>query len=94
MIPHDAHILALETSGQTAGVALGTPAGVVAAERLPVSMRHAGQLMPAVQRLLEQRAWPADSITDVFLSIGPGSFTGLRIAVSIARTLAWSINAR
>jgi len=30
----------------------------------------------------------------VFLSIGPGSFTGLRIAVSIARTLAWSIGAR
>ena len=94
MLGTDACILALETSGQTGSVAIGTPAGVVAAERLPVDMRHAGELMPAVQRLLQQHAWPADSITDVFLSIGPGSFTGLRIAVSIARTLAWSIKAR
>jgi tRNA threonylcarbamoyladenosine biosynthesis protein TsaB len=47
--------------------------------------------MPAVQRLLARQGWRADSITDVFISIGPGSFTGLRIAVSVARTLAWSI---
>jgi tRNA threonylcarbamoyladenosine biosynthesis protein TsaB len=94
MLGTDARILALETSGQIGSVAIGTPAGVVAVERLPVDMRHAGELMPAVQRLLQQHAWPADSITDVFLSIGPGSFTGLRIAVSIARTLAWSIKAR
>jgi tRNA threonylcarbamoyladenosine biosynthesis protein TsaB len=94
MINPNARILALETSGQTGSVALGTPDGVVAAERLPVDMRHAGELMPALQRLCQQQAWPADSITDVFLSIGPGSFTGLRIAVSIARTLAWSIGAR
>ena len=88
------HILALETSGQTGSVAIGTTAGVVAAERLPVDVRHAGELMPAVQRLLNAQDWPADSITDVFVSIGPGSFTGLRIAVSVARTLAWSVGAR
>ncbi|MBI4580851.1 MAG: tRNA (adenosine(37)-N6)-threonylcarbamoyltransferase complex dimerization subunit type 1 TsaB, partial [Planctomycetes bacterium] len=88
------HILALETSGQTGSVAIGAGAGVVAAERLAVDLRHAAELMPAVQRLLQQQGWPADSITDVFVSIGPGSFTGLRIAVSVARTLAWAIGAR
>src|SRR5512138_2053042 len=94
MLDSHARILALETSGQTGSVALGTPAGVVAAERLPVDVRHAGELMPAVQRLLARQAWLADSLTDVFISIGPGSFTGLRIAVSVARTLAWSVGVR
>lgn len=94
MLDPNARILALETSGQTGSVALGTPAGVQASEQLPVDVRHAGELMPAIERLLARLGWTADSITDVFISIGPGSFTGLRIAVSVARTLAWSIGAR
>ncbi len=94
MLDSQARILALETSGQTGSVAIGTPAGPLATEQLPVDVRHAGELMPAVQRLLVQHGWPADSLTDVFISIGPGSFTGLRIAVSVARTLAWSVGCR
>ena len=94
MLSPNAHILAIETSGQTGSVAVGTATGLLGAERLPVDVRHASELMPAVQRLLREQAWPADSMTDVFISIGPGSFTGLRIAVSVARTLAWSIGAR
>jgi tRNA threonylcarbamoyladenosine biosynthesis protein TsaB len=94
MFDSNARILALETSGQTGSVAIGTADGVIAAEQLPVDVRHASELMPAVQRLIAQPGWAADSISDVFISIGPGSFTGLRIAVSVARTLAWSIGAR
>ncbi|HOA74495.1 MAG TPA: tRNA (adenosine(37)-N6)-threonylcarbamoyltransferase complex dimerization subunit type 1 TsaB [Phycisphaerae bacterium] len=94
MLDSNARILALETSGQTGSVAIGTADGVIAAEQLPVDVRHASELMPAVQRLIAQPGWAPDSITDVFISIGPGSFTGLRIAVSVARTLAWSIGAR
>lgn len=94
MFDSNARILALETSGQTGSVAIGTPAGPLASEQLPVDVRHAGELMPAVQRLIDRQGWPADSFTDVFVSIGPGSFTGLRIAVSVARTLAWSAGTR
>jgi tRNA threonylcarbamoyladenosine biosynthesis protein TsaB len=57
-------------------------------------MKHASELLPAADRLTKEQGWPADSITDVFVSIGPGSFTGLRIGVSVARTLAFSIGAR
>ena len=99
-------ILALETSGRRGSAALATDAApaveagvasgvrVVAAGQLSDDMRHASELMPTIDRLLKDQGWPADSITDVFVSIGPGSFTGLRIGVTIARTLGWSIGVR
>ncbi len=87
-------ILALETSGRFGSAAVGTETGVLAARCLDDAMSHATALMPAVQELLSTAGWPADTLTDVFVSIGPGSFTGLRIGVSIARTLAWSVGAR
>ncbi len=87
-------ILVIETSSRVGSVALATEGGVVSAERLPGRMRHAGELMPAVDSMLRQARWPANTLTDIYLSIGPGSFTGLRIAVTVARTLAWSIGTR
>jgi tRNA threonylcarbamoyladenosine biosynthesis protein TsaB len=94
MINDSSRILAIETSGRIGSIAVGTVQGVVASTRLAGEMKHATDLLPAVEKILKSQGWPADSITDVFVSIGPGSFTGLRIGVSIARTLAWSIGSR
>ena len=87
-------ILAIETSGRMGSVALGTDDGVVASSRLSGNMKHAAELIPAIDELARGQGWPVDSLTDVFVSIGPGSFTGLRIGVTLARTLSWSIGAR
>ena len=106
MLECSRRILALETSGRLGSAALATDAAparevggapgvhVVAVGQLSDDMRHASELMPTIDRLLKDQGWPADSITDVFVSIGPGSFTGLRIGVTIARTLGWSIGVR
>ena len=90
----DRHILVLETSSRQGGAALATGEGIVASARLPGLMRHAGELLPAIEAMLGQHGWPADSVTDVFLSIGPGSFTGLRVGVTVARTFAWSVGVK
>lgn len=88
-------IVAVETSGQTGSVALATTGGRVLCSAGPLGVQaHASELMPALERLLRDTGWSPDSITDVFVSIGPGSFTGLRVGVSLARTLAWAIGAR
>ncbi len=94
MLNDASRILAVETSGRWGSVAIGTQAGVVARASLSAEMKHAAELMPAIDRMLTERGWPADSLTDVFVSVGPGSFTGLRIGVTLARTLGWSIGAR
>lgn len=94
MLTDDARIVAIETSGRAGSVAVGTPAGLLAVQRLAEDVRHAGELLPTVQRLISSQGWAGDAITDVFISIGPGSFTGLRIAVTVARTLAWAVGSR
>ncbi len=75
-------------------VALGDGLGRSVSARLSGDMKHTSELLPAVERLLREQNWKADSLTDVFVSIGPGSFTGLRIGVTVARTLGWSVGAR
>jgi tRNA threonylcarbamoyladenosine biosynthesis protein TsaB len=87
-------ILAIETSGRSGSAAVADDTGLVAVAQLPGQMQHAAELIPTIAALLDERNWPRDSLTDVFVSIGPGSFTGLRIGASVARTLAWSIGAQ
>ncbi len=87
-------ILAVETSGRWGSVALGTGTGLAVAAQLPGQMRHASALHPVIEQLLDGQGWPAETLTDLFVSIGPGSFTGLRIGVTLARTLAWSVGVR
>lgn len=94
MAEREQRILVIETSSRVGSVAIATESTLVNAERLSGVMRHAGELMPAIASMLSHAGWPPDSLTDVYVSIGPGSFTGLRIAVTVARTLAWSIGTR
>ncbi len=51
---------------------------------------HSEQLLPALQRLLESRGCSLDDIELIALSIGPGSFTGLRTALACVKGLAFS----
>jgi tRNA threonylcarbamoyladenosine biosynthesis protein TsaB len=54
--------------------------------------------MPAIEKICIQQGWLAPNhppqIDHLYLSLGPGSFTGLRIAVALARTLAQAINCK
>jgi len=95
MDPRTRRILAMETSGRTGSVALATTGGRVLSSAGPLGVQsHGSELMPAVEWILREVGWPADSLTDVLVSIGPGSFTGLRVGVSMARTLSWAVGTR
>jgi tRNA threonylcarbamoyladenosine biosynthesis protein TsaB len=80
-------ILAIETSGRHGSVAVARGPELLAQRELPATMRHAVELMPAVRDLTQAQGWKANQIDHLYLSLGPGSFTGLRIAVAIARAL-------
>jgi tRNA threonylcarbamoyladenosine biosynthesis protein TsaB len=90
----DRRILILETSGRHGSAALADARGMLETRRLAGRMRHAGELLPAIREMLARQGWQSTRLTDVFVSVGPGSFTGLRVGVTVARTLAWSVKLR
>jgi len=86
-------ILALETSGRSGSVATLVDNNLLAQMELDPSERSAGALAPAVRQALAQSGWPPRSIQMVAVTIGPGSFTGLRIGVTTAKLLAYAAGA-
>lgn len=85
-------ILAIETSSVQGSVTLAEGAEFLAAEDLATTAKHCQQLMPTLDRLCQKQGWTPEYLDQVYVSIGPGSFTGLRISVTIARTLAMALD--
>ncbi len=86
--------LAIETSSRDGGVAVGRGDALIESVSLGPQQRHAVALMPAIDRLAQAHRFEPGDIGQVYLSIGPGSFTGLRIAVTVAKMLARGIGSK
>jgi tRNA threonylcarbamoyladenosine biosynthesis protein TsaB len=85
------NILAIETTGAQASVALIDETGQVSLETSDQKMNHLQNLMPMVDMILSKRGLKIDDLTYIAVSEGPGSFTGIRIGVSSARALAQAL---
>jgi tRNA threonylcarbamoyladenosine biosynthesis protein TsaB len=82
--------LSLETATDHASVAIGEGAEDAVEESLDGARRHAGALLPMIERVLRRRGVTLDQVSGVVVSDGPGSFTGLRVGASIGKALAWA----
>ena len=87
-------LLGIDTATQMASVALYDPSrGQVLAEESWHSVnRHTVELMPRLDRLLGQQGIAPTALAGLVVSLGPGSFTGLRIGLSVAKGLALALN--
>ena len=83
----EAVILAVETSSRIGSAALAVGPRLLAESRFTGPMQHSSELFPAMGRLLQSHGYRAMDIDQVHLAIGPGSFTGLRIAVAMAKAM-------
>ncbi len=50
------------------------------------------KLLPFIDEVLKKNKKTVNDITEIEVNTGPGSFTGLRIGVSVANTLGWALN--
>ncbi len=86
--------LALEISGPSGSVALAVDGRVIAQITFEHGLRRAANLVPAVDRLCSDSGWAPADLAHVYVSVGPGSFTGLRVGVTLAKTLALAVGCR
>jgi tRNA threonylcarbamoyl adenosine modification protein YeaZ len=82
-------LLALDTSTTTVVVAAGRADGrLLDAESFEGRYRHSQELLPAVARLIERAGLALPDLAGVIVGTGPGAFTGLRVGIATAKTLA------
>lgn len=86
--------LALETSSRSGSVTLGRGDEILTSRSLPEQVRHRVDLLPTIDGVCRERAVKPGDIGEVYVSVGPGSFTGLRIAIATAKMLARAVSVR
>lgn len=77
-------LLAIDTSTDQAGIALVTPHGVVS-HSWPAARAQTTTVLPEIDRLVRMHGMAPTDITGVIVANGPGTFTGLRVGVAIAK---------
>jgi tRNA threonylcarbamoyladenosine biosynthesis protein TsaB len=86
-------LLAIDTSTRYAGVALVSNDGhITQLMQWHSRQNHTRELIPAIDSILEREEISFENVTGIAVAIGPGSFSALRVGLSVAKGLAWSNN--
>lgn len=85
-------ILAIDTSNQTLAVALCEDQKLLGQIQTTINKNHSTTLMPAIEFLMQQLKIAPSELKRIVVAKGPGSYTGLRIGVTTAKTLAYTLD--
>ena len=84
-------LLALDTSTQTIGMALFDGAIIVGESTWKTQNHHTVEVAPAIREQLERCGLKATDVEAIGVALGPGSFTSLRIGLSVAKGMALAL---
>lgn len=84
--------LAIDTSNYPLGIALAEDDQIIGEYITNIKKNHSVRVMPAIETLLRDCDVKASELDKIIVAKGPGSYTGVRIGVTIAKTLAWTLN--
>jgi len=82
--------LTIDTSGLVGSLGLYHGQTLVEDRRLELGQRHGQTLIPEIQSLLERHQFRPPDVELLAVSVGPGSFTGLRVGIVCAKTWAYA----
>ena len=85
-------VLAFDTSSKALSLAILEDKQILAETTINIKKNHSITLMPAIDFLMESLDWTPKDLDRIVVAEGPGSYTGLRIAVATAKTLAHTLN--
>ena len=86
-------VIAIDSAGDTLGLAASSGGELLAATELQASRRHVESLLPQLDLLLQRLEWRPEAIDLVAVAAGPGSFTGLRVGLAAAKGLCVATDA-
>ena len=87
-------VLAVETSGRNGSAAIGIGDQILAKRNLSGRLRHGSELLTCCSDLIKTIGARPSDIKTICISAGPGSFTGIRIAVTIAKMMSFACDAK
>ena len=86
-------LVAIDTATRFASLALYKPGRVLAEYTWQSNNNHTVEMMPSLVDMLTRQGMRPDQVKAIAVTIGPGSFTGLRIGLAVAKGLAMGLDA-
>lgn len=86
------NILAIDTSTNVLGVGIASNEKIIGEYITNIKRNHSTRVLPAIDFLLKDCGMDIKEINKIIVANGPGSYTGLRIGLTIGKTLAWTLN--
>ena len=87
-------ILAIDTSSKICSTAILEDENVIDINNLDDGKTHSENLMPLIDELLKRNNLKVSDINMIACSVGPGSFTGIRIGISSIKAIAEVLNVK
>ncbi|MEP9410402.1 MAG: tRNA (adenosine(37)-N6)-threonylcarbamoyltransferase complex dimerization subunit type 1 TsaB [Candidatus Brocadia sp.] len=84
-------VFGIETSGNIGGIAVCENKHIITAKDFG-GMQHGKELVPTIKSAFSEIDWTLKDIDLIAVNVGPGSYTGLRVGVTCAKTLAYALN--
>ena len=85
-------ILAVESSGSSLSIAISENSNIVTEYFYNAGKIHSDVLVPLAEKIVKGAKWELKDIDKFAVSCGPGSFTGIRVAMSVIKTLAQTLS--
>ena len=84
-------VLGIETSTAVSSVAIGSEQGIISSATLSRGKGHSEFVVPAIRYIAEQADVQMRSLSGVAVGIGPGLFTGMRVGIATAKSIAQAL---
>lgn len=86
------NILAIDTSNELLGIAVQKEGRPVIEFSSNVKKDHSSRLMPAIVDTMKKAELEPEALNKIVVAQGPGSYTGVRIGITTAKTMAWALD--